>query len=134
MSAKPETTFTAEVHKHLPREVYRMKNNNSYTSGIPDVWYSADLRDIWVEYKFLPSVPQRGIVDGKRIGLTALQASWLAGRYKEGRNVAIIVGVPSGGVIMRNLECVVGLSSAEFAARIQPKPAIANWITQQTLS
>jgi hypothetical protein len=111
-----------------------MKNNNSYTSGIPDVWYSADLCDIWVEYKFLPSVPQRGIVDGKRIGLTVLQASWLAGRYKEGRNVAVIVGVPSGGVIMRNLEWVEGISPAEFTARIQPRPAIANWITQQTLS
>jgi hypothetical protein len=46
-----------------------MKNNNPYNSGIPDVWYSADLSDMWVEYKFLPSVPQRGIVDAKRIGL-----------------------------------------------------------------
>lgn len=134
MPAKPETTFTTGVHKYLPREVYRMKNNNPYNSGIPDVWYSADLSDMWVEYKFLPSVPQRGIVDAKRVGLSALQSAWLAGRHKEHRNVAVIVGVPGGGVIMRDLEWEVGLSPAEFKARIQPRPALANWIAQQTLS
>ena len=78
-----------------------MKNNNPYNSGIPDVWYSADLSDMWVEYKFLPSVPQRGIVDAKRVGLSALQSAWLAGRHKEHRNVAVIVGVPGGGMRAR---------------------------------
>lgn len=111
-----------------------MKNHNPYVGGVPDVWYSANLRDLWVEYKFLPSVPQRGIVDAKRIGLTALQGAWLASRYKEGRNVAVIVGTPSGGVIMRDLEWEKGLSPEHFKARIQPRPAIANWIAQQTLS
>jgi len=124
----------AGVHKHLPREVYRMKNNNPYSSGVPDVWYSAYPRDLWVEYKFLPSVPQRGIVDAKRIDLSTLQSDWLAQRHKESRNVAVIVGVPTGGVILQNLEWVAGLSPAEFAARIQPRSAIANWIKQQTLS
>lgn len=122
------------VHKHLPREVYRMKNHNPYVGGVPDVWYSAHPRDLWVEYKFAPSVPQRGVVDAKRINLSTLQSDWLAKRHTEGRNVAVIVGVPAGGVIMRDLEWEVGLSPTEFKARIQPRPAIANWITQQTLT
>ncbi len=111
-----------------------MKNNNPYVAGVPDLWYSATARDLWVEYKFLPSVPQRGVVDAKRIGLTALQGAWLAGRYKEGRNVAVIVGVPSGGVIMRDLEWDEGLSPEAFRVRIQTRPEIANWIAQKTLS
>lgn len=122
------------VHKHLPREVYRMKNRNPYVGGVPDVWYSAHPRDLWVEYKFVPSVPQRGVVDAKRINLSTLQSDWLAKRHTEGRNVAVIVGVPAGGVIMRDLEWEVGLSPTEFKARIQPRPAIAAWIAQQTLS
>mgnify|MGYP003609555235 CR=1 FL=1 len=52
MSRKPENTFIASVHKHLPVGLYSMKNHNQYNAGIADVWYSAK-RDWWIEYKFL---------------------------------------------------------------------------------
>jgi len=111
-----------------------MKTHNPYVGGIPDMWYSANLSDLWVEYKYLPLVPQRGIVNGKRIDLSVLQGDWLANRYKEGRNVAVIIGVPIGGVIMCDLEWEKGISPVEFKARIQPRPAIADWIARKTLS
>ena len=98
------------------------------------MYYSANKADLWLEYKFLPSVPQRGIVDAKRIGLSALQKAWLAGRYKEGRNVGVVVGCPSGGVILRDLEWEDGISPEDFMARIQSRSAIAKWIVHQTLS
>lgn len=135
MPAKPETNFTAGVHKYLPSVtlLHREKMSNPYRGGTVDIWYSGVKSDLWVEYKFLPSVPQRGIVDAKRLGLSALQAAWLAGRHKEGRNVAMIVGCPSGGVIMRDREWEEGISPEQFKARIQPRPNLAAWIAQQTL-
>lgn len=57
MSKKPETTFIASVHKHLPKELHREKMNNPYSSGTPDVYYSGMKADLWIEYKFIPRIP-----------------------------------------------------------------------------
>lgn len=140
MSVKPETTFIASVHRHLPsrHEPYREKNNNPYRGGTPDVFYSGTLAPLWVEYKFLPSVPQRGIVwlckpDVKVPILSVLQREWLRGRYEEGREVAVIVGCPTGGVIMRNLSWENAWPVGEFREALLDRKALAGWVTQQTI-
>lgn len=101
MSSKPETTFIASVHKHLPKDLYHIKNHNPYNGGIADVWYSGG-RDLWVEYKFI-QVPQRSttvvdLVGSKYPAISPLQQEWLRGRHAEGRNVGVIVGCKEGGV------------------------------------
>ena len=100
--SKPETAFTAGVHKHLPpgrEDPYWMKNNNLYTSGIWDVWYSGPFRDLWVEYKFI-ELPKRA---GTPIypGLSELQLDWGRNRQVEGRNLAVVIGCKEGGIILR---------------------------------
>lgn len=102
MSAKPENTFIASVHRHLPDDLYRMKNHNIYNAGVPDVWYSGPKADLWIEYKFL-ELPKRDttVIDltaGKSPMLSALQQDWLRKRCAEGRNVGVIVGCKEGGV------------------------------------
>jgi hypothetical protein len=126
MSAKPETTFTSSVHKHTPKSLYRMKNNNSYTGGIPDCWYSGKKADLWVEYKFVPKLPAE-----LTPALTALQAQWLKERFTEGRNVAVIVGSPDGGVILRNLEWNNTISRTEFLRKLKSRAELAAWICQE---
>ena len=73
MSRKPETTFIASVHKHLPKDLYRLKNNNPFAGGIADVWYSGMKADLWVEYKFVARVPKTGLA----ADLGELQKVWL---------------------------------------------------------
>lgn len=97
MSSKPETTFIQSIHRHLPKEVYREKMANPYRGGTPDVWYSGNKRDLWVEYKFIPKLAVR--VPNK-IELSELQRLWLEARQAEGRNVAVIVGHPGGGIVL----------------------------------
>ena len=78
-----------------------------------------------------PSVPQRGIGDAKRIDLSTserLAGAATQGRSKRRRNRRR----SDRWRILQNLEWVKRVSPAEFAARIQPRPAIANWIKQQT--
>jgi hypothetical protein len=101
----PENTFIASVHRHLPSEseLYRMKNNNMFNSGIADCWYSA-ARDLWIEWKFV-IVPKRDdtMIDlhaGKKPAMTALQREWLRRRHEEGRNVWVGIGSKDGGVIL----------------------------------
>ncbi len=132
MAAKPESGFRIRVERDLPRSIHKEKMNNPYRGGTADCWYSGQLGDLWVEYKFLPSVPQRGIIDAKRMGLTALQLQWLRGRYEEGRNISVITGCPVGGVIMRDLEWEVGITAESFVQRTVPATELAAWIAQQT--
>ncbi len=135
MAVKPENSFITGVHKFLPpsKILHREKMNNPYRGGTADWWYSGNLCDLWVEYKFLPRVPQRGDMTPERYGLTALQLDWLHRRHVEGRNVAVIVGTPKGGVIMRDLAWETHISPIKFTAGILERRALADWITQQTL-
>jgi hypothetical protein len=134
VSAKPETSFIAGVHKHLPpgrEDPYWMKNNNIYTAGIWDVWYSGAAADLWIEYKFevLPKRPDTLVP----IQLSALQEDWGRKRLKEGRNLAVIVGCKEGGVIFQDLEWESEITQAAFKARIMSRADIARWIMQQTM-
>lgn len=133
MSAKQETTFIGGVHKKLPPgrvNPYWMKNSNTYTAGIWDVWYSGSAADLWVEYKFI-EVPKRG--DTLILpNLSELQLKWGRDRAREGRNVAVIVGCKEGGVIFENQEWESEMSASAFKVMIRSREELAKWIMAYT--
>lgn len=98
MSKGPENTFIGSVHKHLPSEVYRMKNHNQYNGGIPDCWYSGRQADLWIEYKFLVLPKRETTLIEPGVLLSALQREWLEDRHAEGRNVGVVIGSKDGGM------------------------------------
>lgn len=124
MASKPESTLIKSIHRHLPADVYFMKNNNPFTAGVPDVWYSGISGDIWIEYKWLKSKPSKKF----KPNLSALQIKWLRERHSEGRNVAVIVGCPEGVVILKNLTWE---HDCDFAPIIGRSTA-AQWILSET--
>lgn len=130
MAVKPETTFSKGVLAHIPRDVYHMKNNNPYLGGVPDLWFSGNSADLWVEVKYLPRVPRRDSVVPTEL-LSKLQAQWLERRHKEGRQVAVIIGCPDGGVVLPGITWQDEISAASFVARIQSRPALAQWIIER---
>ena len=134
MSVKPETQFANGVNGKLPplKVLHREKMNNPYRGGTADWWYSGRRADLWCEFKFLPRIPQRGIIDSKRLGFSALQLEWLRGRYEEGRNVCAIIGCPSGGVILRHLEWEKQMTPQQFVERLMDRKALARWIAGST--
>jgi len=127
MSTKPETTFIKSIHRLLPQEVYRMKNNNPFIGGVPDCWYSGSANDLWVEYKFLPRRPLRGNVN---IKLSALQLDWLNNRFDEGRNIFVIVGTPDGGVVLNDKQWDGEISAEWFNERLQTIEVLADRIVR----
>ena len=130
MAVKPETTFSKGVLSHIPRSVYHMKNNNPYLGGVPDLWFSGNSADLWVEVKYLPRVPRRDSVVPTEL-LSKLQAQWLERRHREGRQVAVIIGCPDGGVVLPGITWQDEISAASFVERIQSRPALAQWITER---
>lgn len=132
MSAKPENQFIASVHKHLPVDLYRMKNHNQYNAGIADVWYSGVNEDLWVEYKFIV-IPKRDdtvidLVDCKNPSISHLQQQWLKGRDAEGRNVGVIVGCKEGGVWFPNCSWDFTYTAGQYREWLDSRQVLAGFI------
>lgn len=109
MATKPETTFIKGVHKYVTG-MYFMKNNNPYLAGIPDVWYSGFVRDLWIEYKYLPKPPAFIVPD-----LSPQQLRWIRMRKLEGRDIWTIVGMPAGGIVIKDYDAMLeGVSLADY--------------------
>lgn len=131
--SKPETTFTNGIHKYLPpgrEEPYWMKNNNLYTAGIWDVWYSGEAADLWVEYKFivLPKRPKTSIL----AELSELQLDWGRKRYAEGRNLAVIIGCKEGGIVLWDKDWELPITAEAFRAALMSRKELADWIINYT--
>lgn len=134
MSAKPENTFIGSVHKHLPANLYHMKNHNMYVGGVPDVWYSAK-SDLWVEYKFIV-VPKRDsteidLITGKKPEISTLQQGWLTDRHHEGRKVGVIIGCKEGGVWFPDLSWNATYSALYFRERLSSRNELAGVICRE---
>lgn len=137
-SSGPETRYIRSIHQKLGKSVYSMKNHNPYVGGIADCWYSGDLADLWVEYKFM-ELPKRDstVVDfrdtTKRYCLSKLQQEWLRGRWEEGRQVGVIIGTPAGGIWFFGVSWDSSFTAAELRKHLLPKPQIAQTILKHTL-
>lgn len=134
MARGPENNFIGSVHKHLPMKLYRMKNNNAYTAGIADVWYSG-VSDLWIEYKFI-TVPKRpdtviDLATGKAPMLSALQQEWLRSRHEEGRNVGVIIGSKDGGVWLPGLAWDQTILAKDFLAHLRTRKQLAEEIIKE---
>ena len=103
--------------------------NNPYRSGTADVWYSGKCSDLWAEYKYLDKLPVRAEI---LPDLSPLQKEWLEDRYRENRQVLVIVGHPGGGVIYQDLSWTVPLSPDEFLNRSRTRQELARWIYEKT--
>lgn len=122
MSSGPENRFIKSINSTLTKDIYCEKMHNPYRGGTADVWYSAK-RDAWIEYKWINSVPKKGVLIP---ALSGLQKIWLADRYKEGRTVFVVVGCPMGAIIFSNpAEWINGLSSPVVLS----KPDFRVWLT-----
>lgn len=127
MAQKPENRFISAVHRYLP-QTYAEKMNNPWRSGTADVWYSGSRGDLWIEYKFIERIPRSCDI---LPDLTPRQRRWLNNRYDEGRNVAVVLGTPIGGVIYRDKEWMRPRDSVTLTGLIVPKDEIARWIYNQ---
>jgi len=124
-TTKPENRFIGSVHKHLPKSVHIEKMNNPWRTGTADVWYSGTSGDLWIEYKFIERIPRSAEI---LPDLTPRQMQWLNDRFDEGRNVFVVLGTPTGGVIYRNKEWSTPLTPEAFKERMAPREEIARWI------
>jgi hypothetical protein len=149
MARKPENSFIERINKKLPIKKLRMcaptrlkhpaghwlhyeKMSNPYRGGTADSWYSGAKSDLWLEYKYLPRLPQRASVKPFEL-LSPLQLDWLGGRLDEGRQVGVIIGCPTGGVVLLNRAWEREIPARDFASLVVSAEALAEWILASTV-
>lgn len=130
MGTKPETNFTRRITNRLPKSIYHMKNNNPYTGGVPDLWFSGNGGDLWCEMKYIDPLPVNVPVRPTKL-LSALQLDWLNKRHAEGRNVAVIIGCKAGGVILTHRKWEQDIPINDYNSLIRSPNDLAAWIEGQ---
>lgn len=128
--SKPETRFYTAVHKLLPRSIHREKMHNVYRGGTADVWYSGNLSDLWIEYKWVTKLPKKTFVYPFLL-LSPLQQQWLKGRHEEGRNVAVILGTPEGAWVFEGVSWLGPLDPDIIRTQGFTKQTIAEYIKKK---
>jgi hypothetical protein len=104
--------------------------HNSFHGGTWDAWYSGRGGDLWIEYKYLARIPRRANVKPFEL-LSPLQLEWGRERRSEGRNVAVILGCPAGGVLLRDAAWMNELTPGQFQNLVQSRADLAAWIMEQ---
>jgi len=116
---KPERRFRQSITKYLKGKLYVWAINDSWHAGVPDHYYSGSGADLWAEYKYFPTDKARFDLTkpDKNPKLTRIQQEWLNKQHDRGRNVRVIVGMPSGGVILLNKEWMEPVTVHNIATR-----------------
>lgn len=122
-----ESGFWQSLRKHLVPRVYALKLNLNFVQGVPDVWLSGSEQDLWIENKYLKTLPP--IVDATKL-LTVLQQLWLEERYNEGRRVGVLLGSSEGHVFLPGLSWKKSLSRLSFLDQAVSTKVMANQLVE----
>lgn len=127
-----EHSYIRSIHDRLRKKapvIYIWKINDPYQGGVADAYYSG-ASDMWVEYKFVKSLPKR--IDTKiDPGLSPLQRKWLKDRHAEGRRVCVIVGSPEGSLILPGVDWDKEITRADFISYAVEKTEVVAYIAHQ---
>lgn len=125
------------IESHLPKSIYRMSTTGGMMSnGSPDKYYDGVVRDCWVEYKSLNTLPRNGLwlvapIMGKKSQpngkLSVLQLTWLLRRHQAGQNAFVILILPNRtAVVLENPR--EWTTSQPVAFKAKSFKDVATWI------
>ena len=131
MATKPEATFRAGVHKYLPLKVHHEAAGNNYSKGTPDQWYDGQCFDLWIEWKYVKTIPRNlNLLNTTTPKLSDHQQHWLQRAYSNGRNVCVIVGFKEGGIILSSMAWETVLPKEVIEEMLMSRKELANYITE----
>ena len=126
-----EHSFVRSIHNALHPDVYKWKIHDTYTSGVPDAMYAGPAGTLFVEYKYVKSLPKKDTTV-IRHSLSALQCAWLE-RMKASTSVALILGVEDTALIIVD-DFPANISKSRYVEQSIPRKQVAEWIYNQTHS
>lgn len=127
-----EHSFIKAIHKSLPAEVYRWKIHDTFTGGVPDTLYAGPSGILFIEYKWLRSLPKRQstLIN---LGLSQLQINWLNRFHSYNQNVAVAVGYPEGVLLFTNKDWTTDINVANIHSHSLSRKDLIQYIIKNTL-
>ena len=123
-----EHSFVKSVHRKLPVDLYKWKIHDSYTNGVPDSMYAGDKGILFVEYKYVPSLPKIKTTPIK-INLSKLQLQWLNNFVDMGHNAAVVVGTEGKNIlILQDKQWNTPISKENFLKKAVIPSDLSNFI------
>jgi len=124
-----EHGFIRAVHADLPPEIFRWKIHDTFAGGVPDAFYAGPASTLFVEYKYIKSLPKRKSTPIKTC-LTPQQKHWLNTLYDLSQPVALVVGVSNQALILLDKRWNANIFKTNFLQEAAPRNQIASWIVQ----
>ena len=120
-----ESEFNKTICKKLAplltadNKVWKIRDDMQ--GGVPDNFFLANGRTLWLELKYLKTLPKRETTNIK-INLSELQKLWINTLNDNAQNVGVMVGVGQGAkaqaIILTPHEAIVsGISALAFSQR-----------------
>lgn len=128
-----EHTFSRKLKKLLCEYspgTFSWKINDSFAGGVPDYFLEGDFQDLWVEVKFLPTLPKRPttLINATKL-LSPLQQEWLTRRHNRRGDTLVIIGTPKSAVLFWDNSWSLPIPTSEFIARAHDHRLIAKQIS-----
>ena len=126
-----EHSFVRSIHRYLPPEVFSWKIHDTYTGGVPDAMYCGPAGLLFVEYKYVKTLPKK---DDTLIrhSLSELQIQWLE-RVSGPATAALVIGVENTAVILMR-DFAQNISRMHYLEQNITRQDVAEWIYSTTHS
>lgn len=127
-----EHGFIRYVHSKLDPIVIKWKIHDSGTGGVPDAFYMGEGSTLWIEYKYVKSLPVRPDTVIKTC-LTELQKIWLDNLERCKQPCALAIGCGTRVAVLRHGAWNTGITSKEFKDTSIDRKELAEWIAATCL-
>ena len=126
-----EHSFVRSIHNALHPDVYKWKIHDTYTGGVPDAMYAGPAGVLFVEYKYVKSLPKRDdtII---RHSLSPLQEQWLT-RMSDSTLVGLVLGCEDKALIIVD-DFSANICKSKYVEQSIPRRQVAQWIYDSTHS
>lgn len=124
-----EHSFIKSVHRYLNPDVHAWKIHDTYTGGVPDAMYSGPAGVLFVEYKYIKTLPKRDSTILKT-SLSSLQIQWL-NRMSISAHALLIIGVNTKAIILSS-DFPQKISKMRFEEDAVSRQEVADYIYQKT--
>jgi hypothetical protein len=122
-----EHSFIRAVHRNLPSELFRWKIHDTFAGGVPDAFYAGPASTLFVEYKYLKTLPKRDDTY-LRTSLSPQQIHWLNTMHDYTQPVAVVIGAEQSAVVLLDKRWNTNISRSHFLKAAISFTEIANWI------
>ena len=126
-----EHSFIRAVHGHLSPEVFRRKIHDTFAGGVPDAFYAGPVSTLFVEYKYVKSLPKRD-TSPIRTSLTSQQIHWLNTLHSMNQPVAVVIGCEKSAIVLTHKAWETEVLKKDFVSSCLSFTDVSKWIHDTT--